>query len=169
MPILLAWLGNTDLRASEGSTVDGPGPILSAAKAMSFAAVHLLSDHGPQKTKAYAQWLESQVDGSVFSHSTKLTSPTSFEEIYRAADRVIQEVKAAAASEPLTFHLSPGTPAMAAVWIVLSKTRHPAVLIESSKQHGVKEVRIPFEMSAEFDRPPSSGPDGMLVQSWPLR
>jgi len=50
----------------------------------------------------------------------------------------------------LTFHLSPGTPAMAAVWIILSKTRFPATLIESSKDHGVRTVSIPFDISAEF-------------------
>ncbi len=40
----------------------------------------------------------------------------------------------------LTFHLSPGTPAMAAVWIILGKTRFPAELIESSREHGVRTV-----------------------------
>ncbi len=49
-----------------------------------------------------------------------------------------------------TFHLSPGTPAMAAVWIILAKTRFPAELIESSKQHGVRTVSVPFDISADF-------------------
>ncbi len=46
--------------------------------------------------------------------------------------------------------LSPGTPAMAAIWVLLAKTRYPAQLIESSREHGVKDVHIPFELSAEF-------------------
>ncbi len=49
-----------------------------------------------------------------------------------------------------TFHLSPGTPAMAAVWIILAKTRFPAELIESSIQHGVRTASIPFDISADF-------------------
>lgn len=150
MPILLAWLGNSDLRASESPIAGDLGPILGALKAMSFPLVHLLSDHSKQVTDAYVRWLRSQMDSSVTSHLITLTSPTSFEEIYRAADHVVQEAKATETSSTLTFHLSPGTPAMAAVWILLAKTRYPATLIESSREQGVKEVRIPFELSAEF-------------------
>ena len=39
---------------------------------------------------------------------------------------------------------------MAAIWLLLAKTRYPARLIESSKEQGVKEVSIPFELVAEF-------------------
>src|SRR5262249_31605354 len=48
------------------------------------------------------------------------------------------------------FHLSPGTPAMAAVWIILGKTRFPAELIESSREHGVRTASVPFDISADF-------------------
>lgn len=50
----------------------------------------------------------------------------------------------------MTFHLSPGTPAMAAVWILIAKTRFPAKLIESSKEHGVRVASLPFDISADF-------------------
>lgn len=150
MAILLAWLGNTDLRASGSVESDTEGPILGAMKSISFDELHLLSDHDTQKTHAYTQWLGRQVEVHVVVHQTKLTSPTSFEEIYRAATSVLDEVKRAAPSSALTFHLSPGTPAMAAIWLLLAKTRYSATLIESSREHGVKEVSIPFELSAEF-------------------
>jgi transcriptional regulator with PAS, ATPase and Fis domain len=150
MSILLAWLGNTDLRASEASGSDGQGPILGAATAFAFEAVHLLSDHDEKRTRAYGKWLGRQVQASVTSHRVKLTSPTSFEEIFRAASNVLDEIKRASPSAVLTFHLSPGTPAMAAIWILLAKTRYPATLIESSREQGVKKVSIPFELSAEF-------------------
>jgi transcriptional regulator with PAS, ATPase and Fis domain len=39
---------------------------------------------------------------------------------------------------------------MAAVWIILSKTRFPAELLESSQQHGVRTVSVPFDISADF-------------------
>jgi transcriptional regulator with PAS, ATPase and Fis domain len=150
MSILLAWLGNSDLRASESSIADDLGPILGALKAMPFSSAHLLSDHSKQITEAYVRWLRKQMDSSVTTYLFKLTSPTSFEEIFRAAEHAVQETKATEPSSALTFHLSPGTPAMAAVWILLAKTRYPATLIESSREQGVKEVRIPFELSAEF-------------------
>ena len=39
---------------------------------------------------------------------------------------------------------------MAAVWIILAKTRFPAELIESSRAHGVQTASVPFDISAEF-------------------
>ena len=150
MSILLAWLGNTDIRASEASEADGSGPIRGALRALPFSSVHLLSDHSPKQTHAYAKWLGQQTGVAIIPRQVKLTSPTSFEEIYLAANDAIQAVHSASPREELTFHLSPGTPAMAAVWILLAKTRFPATLIESSREQGVKEVNIPFELSAEY-------------------
>jgi transcriptional regulator with PAS, ATPase and Fis domain len=150
MNILLAWLGNADLRASEGGDAAERGPILGALTAFTFDGLHLLSDHGPQKTRAYAKWLGENSPVEVMAHQAKLTSPTAYEEIFRAAVGLIDEIRGASPACNLTFHLSPGTPAMAAIWLLLAKTRCPARLIESSRERGVKEVRIPFEMSAEF-------------------
>lgn len=150
MAVLLAWLGNSDFRASEDMAANGAGPILGAVKALAFTAVHVLSDYGKARTDAYVRWLAQQSGKPVVAHMVKLTSPTSFEEIFREADATIRKVRSGAPDEALTYHLSPGTPAMAAIWILLAKTRHPAALIESSRDHGVKEVRIPFELSAEF-------------------
>ena len=150
MATLLAWLGNADLHASEASDPGEQGPILGALKAFAFEALHLLSDQSTQKTRAYAKWLEGQSSVPVTAHQAKLTSPTNFEEIFRAAVGVIDKLQRASLSGDLTFHLSPGTPAMAAIWLLLAKTRYPAKLIESSREQGVKEVRIPFELSAEF-------------------
>jgi len=39
---------------------------------------------------------------------------------------------------------------MAAVWILLGKTRFPADLLESSREHGVKTASVPFDISADF-------------------
>jgi hypothetical protein len=107
MAILLAWLGNADLRAAEAGSTDEQGPILGALKAFPFDALHLLSDHGIQKTRAYAQWVGRQSSVPLTSHQAKLTSPTSFEEIFRAAVGVIEEVKRASPFGDLVFHLSP--------------------------------------------------------------
>jgi hypothetical protein len=74
-----------------------------------------------------------------------------FGEIYKSAvgalDDRLADIKEKA---ELTFHLSPGTPAMAAVWIILGKTRYSAELIEASKQHGVQTASVPFDISAEL-------------------
>jgi transcriptional regulator with PAS, ATPase and Fis domain len=64
----------------------------------------------------------------------------------------------------LTFHLSPGTPAMAAIWLLLAKTRYSARLIESSREQGVKEVSIPFDLSAEFASTADKNADDTLTR-----
>lgn len=75
-----------------------------------------------------------------------------FGEIYQArARQVLAELTADPAAAPsLTIHLSPGTPAMAAVWLLLAKTRFPAELIQSSAAHGVEVATVPFDIAAEF-------------------
>ena len=150
MDILLAWLGNTDIRSSESLDSAELGPLLNALQSLRFDAVHLLSDHPTARTKSYGKWLAARSKVSLQTHSVKLTSPTDFTEIFRAVDSLIQGVRRESTTASLTFHLSPGTPAMAAIWILLAKTRYPARLIESSREHGVKEVSIPFDLTAEF-------------------
>ncbi len=150
MTILLAWLGNTDIRASEAKDSAEQGPILNAANALEFQSVHLLSNQQKTKARAYVKWLERKSGLEVNLHSLTLSSPTNHEEIYRAAVAVIEKVRRAAPAADLTFHLSPGTPAMAAIWLLLAKTLYPASLLESSLEQGVKQVNVPFELSAEF-------------------
>lgn len=164
MSILVAWLGNTDLRASEPSGTGDEGPILGAIRALPFEAVHLLSDHGPQQTRAYTRWLGAKTSASISTHQVRLTSPTSYPEIYRAASGVVSTVRRLAPAAQLTYHLSPGTPAMAAIWLLMAKTRYPARLIESSREQGVKEVEVPFELSAEFAPPGDKQADEALTR-----
>jgi transcriptional regulator with PAS, ATPase and Fis domain len=164
MDVLLTWLGNTDLRLSESQDSSEQGPILNVAKAMSFDAVHLLSDHPASRSRAYAKWLEEQSGNKIVLHPVKLTGPTNHEEIYRAASDTVQSIRKDHPAADLTFHLSPGTPAMAAIWLLLAKTRYPARLIESSREQGVKEVSIPFELSAEFTPVVAKNADEALLR-----
>jgi len=66
---LVAWIGNTDLKASRGELSVGLGPIAQAAKSRGFREIHLLSDHSPAESKAFANWLkrESGADPTVVS------------------------------------------------------------------------------------------------------
>ncbi|WP_460804828.1 sigma-54 interaction domain-containing protein [Microbulbifer agarilyticus] len=81
--------------------------------------------------------------------SCSLSSPVNFAEIYQSAEAVLSRI----AMEPdtqLNILLSPGTPAMQAVWILLGKTRFPVTFWQSSLEEGVRKVDIPFEISAEY-------------------
>jgi len=149
--ILVCWIGNTDLEAPERSAKIGLGPIAQAATTVSYDEIVLLSDYPNDRVSNYVKWLKSQTKGKISINLKNLSGPTQFGEIYEAAVQTISAViKQYGRDVDLTFHLSPGTPAMAAVWIILSKTRFPAELIESSLKFGVQTVSIPFDISAEF-------------------
>jgi transcriptional regulator with PAS, ATPase and Fis domain len=149
--ILVSWIGFTDIRASKGVEKDGLGPICQAIQAKEFDEINLISDLAPNDTDKYITWIKSFTENKTVLYTERLTSPTNFGEIYEAAVRVITDVQSRHGKDSfLSFHLSPGTPAMAAVWIILAKTRFPAELIESSPQEGVKTASVPFDISAEF-------------------
>ena len=148
--VLLTWIGHTDLRATAEEQIIGAGPVAQALTARRFDEAFLITDH--EDERRYITWLEKRSKGTKLHVLRQaLTGPTEFGEIYVAAVRACQTALADAAGDiSLTFHLSPGTPAMAAVWIILAKTRFPAELIESSKEHGVRTASVPFDISADF-------------------
>jgi transcriptional regulator with PAS, ATPase and Fis domain len=150
MRILIAWLGNTDLRASDGDVGAGDGPILSGLKGKSFDRAVLLSNYPEKVAAKYVGWVQTYTSVHIQLEGVKLRGPTDFEDIYRAASTVLAAIKSNLPQASLTYHLSPGTPAMAAVWILLSKTRYPAELVESSREQGVRTVSFPFDLAAEF-------------------
>jgi sigma54-dependent transcription regulator len=160
---LVAWIGRTDLRAVEESDEIGLGPIAQAVSARSFEQIQLISNYPEDETKRFVAWLGKHTESPVSVHISHLTSPTDYGEIHQAVVEVLELILLKAGIAPeLTFHLSPGTPAMAAVWIILAKTRFPAELIESSYQHGVRTASVPFDLSAEFIPDLLKAPDKRL-------
>ncbi|MDM4018188.1 sigma-54 interaction domain-containing protein [Roseiconus lacunae] len=147
---LIAWIGNTDLRASRGELHVGAGPIAEAAKAREFDEIHLLSDHKSTESKAFAKWLKEEAGIQAKVWTKRLSGPTRFSEIYEAATEVLDSLFSKAQDRKLTFHISPGTPAMGAVWVLLAKTKFQAELIESSREEGVLTVSLPFEIAADY-------------------
>ena len=148
---LVCWIGNTDIRASSGKLEAGEvGPIGQAVTQRDFDQLTLIADHPKSEIQQYVDWLSDLTDTKIAIKHHKLPSPTDFAGIHDAAVQVLSEILTKDAEANLIFHLSPGTPAMAAVWILLSKTRFPAQLIETSKVAGLKTVSIPFDISAEY-------------------
>ncbi len=149
--VLLCWISTTDLRASQGDDV-GEGPTAQAVEKLGFDEVFLISNYlSDDRVPAYVEWAKKRSSTPYQLYEEKLSSPTHFGEIYEAAVRVCTAALGEQRDQvELTFHLSAGTPAMAAVWIILAKTRFPAELIESSREYGVQTVSVPFDISAEF-------------------
>lgn len=148
---LCAWLGNTDLRALGEEAFIGLGPVAQAVTNRAFDCLVLLSNYSKEQVEGYLDWLKTKKDIPVTVRFVQLISPTDFGEIYQAARSALDGIRSQDGAEiSLTYHLSPGTPAMAAVWILLAKSIYPAELLESSREQGVKTAVIPFDISAEF-------------------
>ena len=163
--LLISWIGKADLQALEGEQRVGKGPISHALSTRSYDAAVLISDYSKKVVAPFLNWLRPQTEATVTVHHEPLSSPTNFGQIYEAATRVVTEsLEHHGKDSELIFHLSPGTPAMAAVWIILAKTRFPAELIESSQKYGVQTASVPFDISAEFIPDLLRVPDERLEQ-----
>jgi sigma54-dependent transcription regulator len=147
--LLFAWLGTRDLAAAADDD-RGAGPVALAATTLAFDEVHLLCDYAAKKGAAFQTWLARQTEARVVVHPVTITGPTHYGSIYEAAVATCGRVLAGRRDAEATFHLSPGTPAMHAVWILIAKTLIPGRMIETSKENGVVTVDIPFDISAEL-------------------
>ncbi len=149
--ILACWLGRTDILAAEGRTEVGLGPIARAVEAREYDETVIINNYPEEEASAYVTWLQSRTSSDIVLQQEELSGPTNFGEIYETGVRVLTTTRKRHSNDvSFTFHLSPGTPEMAAVWIILAKTRFPAELIESSKEHGVRTASVPFDISADF-------------------
>ena len=148
--ILFAWIGHADLFAE----ADGrQGPILAALldETLSLNEIWLLASWDAARVEAYVAWLGARAPQvRIVTRLAALSQPNAFTEIYRHASGVISDALAAAPKPPLLFyHLSPGTPVMASVWLLLATSRFPAELIESSAG-SINIVEKPFNLPAQI-------------------
>jgi DNA-binding NtrC family response regulator len=150
MNVLISWIGMTDLRAAKGDVQAGVGPLGQAIDCGRFDEFHLMSNYPVSEVNNYLKWLKDRTKCRVVSHPVKLSGPTNFEEIYAAVVATVTDVLKSKGPDRtrLTFHLSPGTPAMAAVFVILAKTRFNANLIQTSREKGLEDASVPFEFSA---------------------
>ena len=129
--VLLAWIGNTDLRAAQGDEQAGAGPIAQALKSRGYDEAFLLSNYPNKDVEPFVKWLGQQSKTKLSVRDISLDRPTNFGKIYEASVSLLQAIEKDKHGLPnLTFHLSPGTPAMAAVWIVPPKYSESSVMID---------------------------------------
>lgn len=146
--ILTSWIGGHDKNSIDASGQDR-GPIISTLEAQGFDRVELLYNYPEKEIEPYLAWLREQVGIPVAARWVELESPIHMGGIYKAASALLEELTQPSAID-LHLLLSPGTPAMQAVWILLGKTQFPATFWESSREQGVQEAVIPFDISAEY-------------------
>ncbi|MEH6671353.1 sigma-54 interaction domain-containing protein [Halopseudomonas sp.] len=145
LPVLVSWVGGNDLKAASGGE---SGPVLSTLRAGRFSRAELLCSYARDEVNSYKDWLSAETDIPFNIYHEPLSSPVNFAEIHQAAAKRLECLRRE--GEFLAILLSPGTPAMQAVWILLGKTRFPAIFYQSSLEQGVQQVEIPFQIAAEY-------------------
>lgn len=147
MKILLSWIGRQDLTSAQN---DNDAAIAVAIEAIKPEKVVLLNNFEQKEVVAFTTWLNKRFPILVELLQVKLSSPTRHEEIYPAVLEIVKAVRTAYPEAELYFHLSPGTPAMHAVWLLIAKTQIKAQLIETTAETGFRKVELPFDISLDF-------------------
>ena len=147
--VLVSWIGGHDITAS-GREGDNSGPIYSTISQVKFDRLELLYNYAEERVAPYLDWLRDRTEVQISANYVELTSPIHFGEIYEKASDLLEGLAFATGSKELHILLSPGTPAMQAVWILLAKTRYQATFWQSSVEGGVEEAAIPFDIAAEY-------------------
>lgn len=171
---LASWVGHADLRAFAATLpeqqqnpilealgqgrADFPGPLRTLLDLEAFDEIHLLANYEKRWVKSYCEWLGHTAK----VHAVSLKDPTHYGEIFAAADTALRSiVNGRAGDVELNLHLSPGTPAMAAIWILLGKTRYPATFYQTYQGRAWK-TEIPFDITVEFVPELLKAPDAHL-------
>lgn len=148
---LISWIGKNDHECAEGLHFGQKGPISSALSShLKFDRVCLLTNYDADRSSQYCDWLQSTTGYIADLWHIPLSSPTNYAEIYESVTSALHSLGIPNPETELTFHLSPGTPAMAAIWIMLAKTRFPAKLIQTSREQGLEEVNFFFDLAGDF-------------------
>jgi DNA-binding NtrC family response regulator len=161
--LLVSWIGHADLLAMAAEIgdagkalleeakvpfrpVERPGPLKTAVDVGTWDGIHLLSNYGPALNKAYGKWL----GGKPTIHPVELNDPTDYDGIFRCTNQVLGEISKSSEKTPpaISILLSPGTPAMAVVWVLLGKSRYPASFYQTSRGK-LTEARIPADLFEE--------------------
>src|SRR6266568_3866209 len=177
MHILISWIGHTDLRAmaAEQSPAinekisevvgrmpllkGGMGPVRTLVEAVSFDQIYLLSNYPKDTTKLFLGWLGREAE----ARYTSLANPTDYGEIFAAVDAEMRAITKALDGKKyeLSILLSPGTPAMAAIWVLLGKTKYPARFYQTH-ENKTWITDVPFDLTIDFVPELLRGADSVL-------
>ena len=163
--VLTSWIGQTDLRALAADlppdkarrvleAIKGPdqakvvdGPIRTLLRQQAFDEIHLLSNYDVWASREYVKWLGVHA----VVHFVDIDSPVDYPSVFKAVDRELAAIAAGRNSQKtdLCIHLSSGTPAMAAIWVLLGKSKYPATFWQTYQQTAL-ETDIPFDLTVDF-------------------
>ncbi|MAD46341.1 MAG: AAA family ATPase [Oceanospirillaceae bacterium] len=144
--LLVSWIGAHDLKGLQG---DSSGPVIDTLDQVKPDRTVLLYNYPEEAVQPYLERVKVRYPDLVLqAFPVSLSSPVHYGDIYRAAEYHLQQVLQP--DENLALLLSPGTPAMQAVWVLLGKTRFPALFYQASREQGVQQIDVPFDIAAEY-------------------
>ena len=148
--VLLSWIGQKDLDSTSSSRKSGP--IKQTLNARDFERAILLynydSEDEVRKVDVLAKQLSRNSKVEIDCRHLALQSPIHFGDIYSQISPLLDEVAERQLSP--TILLTPGTPAMQAVWILANKSGPQYPMLVSSEQAGVQDEKVPFDIDAAF-------------------
>jgi len=163
--ILTSWIGYADLRAMALSLpvskrtkllkrfsipegpVDESGPIKTLLHNDQFDEIHLLRNYKTAINDLFSNWLGQEVH----IHQVDLSNPTDYPAVFSVVNETLGSMLRNRRSKAieLCIHLSPGTPAMAAIWVLLGKSRYPATFYQTY-QGKSWQTEVPFDLVVDF-------------------
>ncbi len=149
---LVAWIGRQDLDGCRQAVPTGP--IVDFLRAHSQVNTVLLSDWPRDEVAPYVTALRRVVNTEIGVRPVRLKDPTDYLGIFRAANAALAELTGHARADEIAIHTSPGTSAMAAVWILLAKTKYVGAQLfkswlDKAGKPQLAEVEIPFDLTLD--------------------
>jgi len=164
MDVLISWIGHTDLRffavgrspeqreqirsIVRAKTLEDPhtgmSPVRTMLEARPFDQIHFLSNYAEDLTNQLVAWTE--VEGQV--HYPDIgTNPADYRGVYAGTETALRLICQGLGNKPFNLHilLSPGTPTMAAILVLLGKTKYPATFWQTWDSKATK-TEIPFDL-----------------------
>ena len=150
--ILLSWIGETDLRLFEDKEDSGPVLGFLEQEVGKSQFCYLLFNYDYKRVRPFLNHLSISFPDLIINPiSAEVSDPTSYAEIYPLVYNLLSETRQNPELEAyqLNILLSPGTPTMQSVWVLLAKTQFPAVCWSGFKgQYSI--VELPFKIELEY-------------------
>lgn len=146
--VLISWIGNADLNGL--NQPEQPGPLVELLQHQDFDEICVMYDQPAAKVASYVGALRDRFPSAITEVKAKLRSPVHFADIYTTLNKAIDGLIAEHGNPTLYISLTSGTPAMTAVSILVGKARVQARFLQVSREKGVEEAEIPFDIAADF-------------------
>jgi DNA-binding NtrC family response regulator len=162
--VLFSWIGHADLTdfadvcpadqqrrirsiTKNKQNMSGhPGPLKTLVLKEQFHEIHVLTNEDQSIVEGLDRWLNR--DCRVHHAKLKNTDVTNYKAVFRCVDNILREHGPGKDAE-LCFHLSSGTPTMAATWILLGKSKYPARFFQTYEGSAREEI-VPFDLRLEW-------------------